>query len=506
MQMPSNDREKRLLADFEHVLYTQNLLGHKIFLLLSSSPAQITSDHIPQIYEFQLILNALISQRHTIQERLRIIYEPLDYLEYDMQRLKKSVQVLERKINFFIREARMNKLMGSSLSTDHERMILNNAAQRAHLSTSNLKTNGNRKGKGAVIILGSNLGPKTSRKAHLSNNIIRIVRGPIKKMIHETMMAIDVYGQEFRPIDSMKQAVRDGLIKQKHLATNKRQNCDFWECAFTRITSDWRFEEVNSDQGLSSVSIWMRNGKGQRFLVKTEDHPLSAANEWLVYMLGSVLGLPINQVQIAIYQDQLVTVHTDVANPGDQTITFMDLPKDKRKLLLHEPILACMEFLDRILQNADRNQRNILITIPQAVDIHQDPIQIKLHFVDHGACFGMHKLNAISIAASKLHYNRIGVIEFDPKDEAQKFDQYLEKFPAADRLFISDILNRFASISDEQLACWMNEIQGLLLKKQYERIFEVLRQKRDIARRYVMRWNLIATLPGAENSTIMTYL
>ena len=167
-----------------------------------------------------------------------------------------------------------------------------------------------------------------------------------------------------------------------------------------------------------------------------------------MYILGREVALPVNEAQIAIYKNELVTLHTDVAHKYEKTITFMDLPKRKRKLLLRQPIVESMDLFDRVTQNVDRNQQNILITIPNTSNIEDDSVKMKIHLVDHGACFGMAKLNAVSIIASKFHCNQLAVIEFNPVDEARRFEQYLCKLPVADRPLISKTLYRFAAITD----------------------------------------------------------
>lgn len=432
---------------------------------------------------------------------------------HQIREVKTKLEKFDQKIEKLHRRFR-SKLKPSG-HTVHEMQRLKRRMERCRIQMDRSRKNENEID-GVLITVGTQLGPKTRHKAHLSNNIIRIVRGPIKNIIHETMVAIDVYGHELRPVELIQQAVLNGLERQNRRLAQQRNRGNALKPAYAQVTSDWKFEGENDDQGLSSISIWMRNPHGQRCLVKTEDHPLSAANEWLVYVLGRTIGLPINIVQIALYQDQLVTLHIDVTGEDEKMITYMDSPREKRKLLLHEPLLLRMEVLDRLVQNVDRNQRNILITIPKTADINADPLQMKIHFVDHGASFGMHKLNAISIVASKLHCNRVGVISFEPEEEAQTFEQYLNKLPVEDRPFISDMLNRLAAITDKKLQRWMNEIKGLLTTDQYDQISEVLRLKRDVAKRCMIQWNLApgSFVPEAvpprrkdsESSLIMIYL
>ncbi|CAF0997380.1 unnamed protein product [Rotaria sordida] len=357
-----------------------------------------------------------------------------------------------------------------------------------------------------IIIIGPNTTPKTSQKIRLSNNIIRLVQGPIKTMLDDIMHAINMRAQDIHTGDVIVEAVKRDLAEQDQIAMKQQTTKNSLKPAFGEITSDWKFEGENPDKGFSSPSFWMRNPQGQRIMVKIEDHPLCAANEWLAYILGRQLGLPVNEVQIAIYQNELVTLHTDVAHENEKSITFMDLPKKKRKLLLTEPIIECMDLFDHIIQNVDRNQRNIVITIPNTTNINDDTVKLKVYLIDHGACFGMDKLNAISIIASKFHYKHLSVIKFDPIDQARKFEQYLNKLPIADRPLISETLNRFAAISDDQFYSWMTEVQNLLSSSQYSRIYDVLRRQRDIAKRYTIQWGINYRSSSVEsNETIVFF-
>jgi hypothetical protein len=228
---------------------------------------------------------------------------------------------------------------------------------------------------------------------------------------------------------------------------------------------------------------------------------LCAANEWLAYVLGKTLGLPINEVQISIYQNNLVTLHADVENEDEKTITFMDLPKDKRDALMNNPILECMEIFDRIIQNVDRNQQNILITIPKSVDINDENIKIiKVHFIDHASSFGMGQLNALSLVAAKFHSNHFAVVEFDPISKSKQFEEYLNQLPVEDRPLISKTLNRFASIKNEQFDRWITEIQDLLSSSQYNRIHSVLHRQRDIAKNCIAQWNSSSTTSNTTSN------
>ena len=238
------------------------------------------------------------------------------------------------------------------------------------------------------------------------------------------------------------------------------------------------------------ISIWMRNPSGQRILAKIQDLPICAANEWLAYALGKQLGLLVNEVQIAIYENDLVTLHTDVALENEKTISFIDLPQKIRNILLTDPTMECMDLFDHILQNVDRNPRNILITIPNTMINWNDITKLKVHLIDHSSCFGMGKLNVISAVACKFHNQQLAVIKFDPIDEAKTFERYLNKLPMSDRLLIRQILNRFAAITDEQIDSWMNEVKDLLTSTQFDRIHDVLYRERDIVRYYMKQWGI----------------
>lgn len=155
-----------------------------------------------------------------------------------------------------------------------------------------------------------------------------------------------------------------------------------------------------------------------------------------------------------------------------------------------------MDLFDRVIQNVDRNQQNILITIPKSSDIEDDSVKMKIHLVDHSACFGMAKLNAGSIIASKFHCNQFAVIEFNPVDQARKFEQYLCKFAVTDRSLISKTLNRFAAIIDTQLNRWISKVQDFLSTIQSHRISEVLQRQRD---------TIQSTIANVKSNSIVTY-
>ncbi|CAF1247193.1 unnamed protein product [Rotaria sordida] len=341
-----------------------------------------------------------------------------------------------------------------------------------------------------TMVINSNTTPRISQKIRLSNNIVSWIRGPFRVMVDGTMHMVDFCAQATRISDAVVRAAEQGLARQKQTIMEQETTSNSIKPVFTEITSDWTFEGNNTDQGYTSESIWMRNPQGQRILAKTEDHPLCAANERLAYTLGGLLGLPVNEVQISIYQNKLVTLHTDVAQENEKVITFMDLPKQIRKNLLTNPLLESMDLFDRIIHNVDRNPRNILVTISKTDSIDDDNTRLKIHLIDHGSCFGMGKLNVISLVACKFHSNHLSVVTFDPIEKARKFEQYLSRLPVADRTLMRKTLNRLAEISDDQLGNCITEVQDLLSSNQYNRIHSVLYRQRDIARRYVKQWGI----------------
>ncbi|CAF1290767.1 unnamed protein product [Adineta steineri] len=343
-----------------------------------------------------------------------------------------------------------------------------------------------------VAFVNSDSTLRINQKIRLSNNIVRWLRGPIKVMLDGTMHAVDVCAQGTHISDSALQAVKQGLDKQKMTLSKEEEEeivNNSMKYPFIEITSEWKFQEENSDRGYSSPSIWMINKKNKtRFLFKIQELPLCAANEWLAYVLGRYLGLPINQVQISIYENNLITIHKHVAKHNEKTITFMDLPKQKRRTILTYPIIECMDLFDKIIQNVDRNPRNILITILKTNHINDENIKLKIHLIDHSSCFGMGKLNGISVVASKFHSNHLAIVKFDPIHKSKQFEKYLKKHPIEDRPLISKTLHRFATITDFQFDSWINQIKDLLSISQYNRIQNVLRKQRDIAKFYSIQW------------------
>ena len=341
---------------------------------------------------------------------------------------------------------------------------------------------------------------RISQKIQLSNNIIRWLRGPVKIAFNSTMHVFDFFAQGTHISSAALLAVQRGYEKQKSLSLSQSTNNNSLKPAFAEINSEWMFISENLDRGFNSPSIWMHDPRGQRILVKTQEHPLCAANEWLVYTLGKVLGLPVNEVQISVYQNNLVTLHTDIAHDNEKTITFMDLPRQTRKILITDAVMGCMDLLDHIVQNVDRNQRNILITMPKTTTINDDTGKMKIHLIDHASCFGMGKLSVISLIACKFHTNHLSVVKFDPIVEARKFEHYLSRLPIVDRRIIRRILNRFAAITNDQFNSWMSEIQDLLSPSQCNRIRDVLYRQRDIAKHFVIDWGFRPVKVNETNS------
>ncbi|UJR20172.1 hypothetical protein I4U23_023304 [Adineta vaga] len=187
------------------------------------------------------------------------------------------------------------------------------------------------------------------------------------------------------------------------------------------------------------------------------------ACEWLTYVLGRKMDLPINIVQIAIYHNNRATLNTDVCEENEKIISTDELPRKIRKILM----------TDSIIQNADRNAHNILITTSNTTDMNNENAKLKVHFIDHGACFGMGKLHGVSVLASKIRRDQFSVVQFDPIEQAKEFERYLSKLSPDVRVLLGNTLNRSASIPNEQFECWFNQIQELLTSSQYSCIVGV---------------------------------
>ena len=322
---------------------------------------------------------------------------------------------------------------------------------------------------------------RIAREIHLANHFLNWLRGPFRMIIDAPIRIVEIYTRRIHVNDTIVQAVRQGLVSQKQNVMDTP--------AFASITADWTYEGKNADRGFSSTSVWMRDPSGRRILVKTQDHPMCAANEWLAFVFGQALGLPVNEVQIAIYQNKLVTLHTDVANEHGKATTFINLSKDRRHLLAADPVMVRMDLFDHIVENVDRNPRNILITMSNAHTRDHGTQRQKIHLIDHSSCFGMGKLSIVSLMACKLQSQHLVILKFDPADRAAKFDQYLRELPMTDRVLIRRTLKRFAAVTNDQLDSWMDQIRSLLSLSQHRRILDVLSRQRDVAGRYTLRWS-----------------
>ncbi|CAF3660685.1 unnamed protein product [Rotaria sp. Silwood1] len=575
------EHQTKLQEDFANIRHTQDKLSQGLKSLLSSMSADVILDLIKQIYEFQMKSDEIDKTANIIQEQLQDVinddkqdfkkhlmtmingskeHDRNNYLENDIDRLKKDIQELKLKLEKIYNYSQKKKsqeqlriqdmkVQSDNLSDKIKSPLINFVSQskkmllRSVVDTSKYRVvkqaddpavlfdlilrQKNESGLDAnenelvvseadneedaedaeetMIVIGSDTTSKTSQKIRFSNNIVRWLRGPFRVMVDGTMHAVDLCAQGIRISDAVIKAVEHGLARQKQNAVEQETTSSSVKPTFAEITSDWTFEGENADRGFSSVSIWMRDPQGQRILIKTQDHPLCAANERLAYTLGGLLGLPINEVQIGVYQNKLVTLHADVANENEKTITFMDLPKQIRKKILTNPLLESMDLFDRIVHNVDRNPRNILITVSKTDSIDDDNTKLKMHLIDHASCFGMGKLNVISIIACKFHSNHLSVVTFDPIEKARKFEQYLNKLPIADRALIKKTLNRFAAITNDQLDSCITEVQDLLSSSQYNRIHSVLYRQRDVAKRCIIQWgiglNSASLRPNQRNQT-----
>lgn len=347
-----------------------------------------------------------------------------------------------------------------------------------------------------IVVIDSDTAPKISKKIYLSNNIVRWLRGPLKTMVSGTMHAVDLCAQGTHIKESVLRAVRKRIAEQKQHQTTTN-SC---ESAYIEITPDWKLEGENSDKGFSSATKWINDPQGRRLLLKPQELAFGAFNEWIAYALGTQMGLPVNEVQISIYENELVTLHTDKTQEDEETVTLLELPLEKRDKLMTHPIIESMDVLDHILQNVDRNLRNVLVTKPKTSDVKDDNVPMKIRLIDHSSCFGMGKLNFISIVATKFHSDHLSIVKFDPEYKAKQFEEYLTNIPVEDRPLISDTLNRFAATTNEQFDQWLTEMQDLLTSSQYNRIHTVLHLQRDITKRYIIEWGIYHDSSNAKSN------
>ncbi|CAF0892669.1 unnamed protein product [Adineta steineri] len=525
--------ENKIAEDIEYLISKQNIFNEQLKLFLSKLSANDILNLIKYIYQFKIksdfiekqILSiknqyeTIFNQKKSNHENNQIENENFYNIEDFIQAIKKDLQIIFTKfqqISAFnskdLLEKQTDNQNLSQKQTSHLQYLVKNSLNHSQSSSNELQKqissppvdsnkdqhfsddsdnefysveeeededNSDDDDDGIKKSSDSIKSPVANSKIRLSNNIVRWLRGPFKLVVNGTMHAVDVCAQGTHISENVLKAVKRGLEKQSNNNNNNKTYVD--------INSDWIYEGENTDRGFTSPSIWMKNPLGERVLIKIQEHPLCAANEWIAYVLGDLLNLPVNQVQIGIYKNELVSVHKDVALENEKTLTYMDLPKDIRKLLLSDSRLECMDLFDHIIQNVDRNQRNILITLPKTDEISDDLKKFKIHLIDHSSCFGMGKLNGLSVVACKFHSNHLSVVKFHPTEQAKKFQQYLNKLTTIDKNLIKKTLNRFASITNEQFDNWITEIQDLLSSSQYNRIHNVLYRQRDITRNYTIQ-------------------
>ena len=500
----------------QHLMKTQTDLTKQLTNLLSQLSANEILDLIKRICQLKIESDENGEAIHVLQKQLQMLIEegedeiidvqnninkPMEFdrqnsVEDDIQRLRKDIGEVETIL------AQIDDYSEEKASEDEMNNLPNSEEQS--LSQPVIEQLDD-----TIVFFeedfdDSDLPSKITQKVQLSNNIVRWLRGPVKLAFNGTLHIFDILAQGTHINRSVIQAVKNNYEKNKQLPLKStKQSC---KPAFAEITSDWIFISANPDEGFNSPSIWMRNPQGQRILVKTQAHSLCAVNEWLAYVLGKQLDLPVNEVQISIHQNNLVTLHTDVANGDEKTVTFMELRKQTRKNLLTNPIMGCMDLFDHLIQNVDRNQRNILITMPSTTkSIDEDSGKMKIHLIDHASCFGMGKLSVISLIACKFHTNHLSIVKFDPIEEAKKFERYLNRLPVHDRKLLRKTLQRFAAISNEQFDSWINEVRDLLSSSQYNRIRDVLIRQRDIAKHYSTQWSIIQVKSNHLVPSIVTY-
>ena len=479
------EHQRKLQDLFEYVIHMQYLFKHNFNLFMSQSSTEATSDLKKEIHELKMKSNETEAAVNVIQQRFQgiittgdteVLKKPLftttevldpdqnDYFENDIQLLKKDMEDLKTKL--------------SDISMNNQ----------IRLSQGKEENGTYPEGEEMIEVNGSNTASKVTHKVRLAHNYIRWIRGPAKVLMNGITDVVDIHTQGKYVSDAVLQAVMHGLAKQQ-------TNNSSFELVFAEITPAWMFEGENVDRGFISASVWMHDPQDRRILVKIQGHPLCAVNEWLAYIIGRELGLPVNEVQIAIYQNKLVTLHTDIAHENEKTIVFMDLPKEMGKALLTYPIMESMDLFDHIIQNVDRTPRNILITMPNTIAIADDTTTLKIHLIDHSFCFGVGKRCVVGPIACKFQSKHFSVAKFDPIHEGRKFEQHLNQLPILDRTLTRKTLNRFAAFTNDQFSSWMTEICDLLSSSQYIRIHDVLCRKRDIARYYAMQRNIFPDSP-----------
>ena len=451
--------QEKLQGYFLSILKTHQLAIAKFKYAIENLSGDELFDLIDYIYLLKALSKDIKDKEAKIQEELfRTIYvsEPgeFDGIKDSIRCLKRDVNQLKKKLEEFNKNGAANERFDIDMRSDEQ----DNDDDEI------------------IEFMNSNTSSRISQKVHLSNNIVSYIKGPVKIVVHGAMQVAEALARNKNATDEILQAIKDGVEKQKP--------------AFVEITSDWTYVGENTDKGFSSNSLWMKNPQNEKILIKIQDLPICAVNEWLAYVLGRKIGLPVNKVQIAIYENKLVTLHQDVNQGNEKTISFDELPRRIKKTLMTDSIIGSMDLFDRLIMNVDRNPRNILVTISDTIDIEDKDAKLKVHLIDHSACFGMGKLNGISVMASKLHTSHLSIVKYEPIEEATKFDRYLNKLSSHDRVLIGKTLTRLASITDQQIEGWLEQVQSLLTSTQYDRIYELLYRQCDIARRYVIQWRI----------------
>jgi flagellar hook-basal body complex protein FliE len=521
------EHQEKLKEHLEYVTYTLASAKQEWNSFMSELPADAVMCLINQIYEYSLTLDAveraIVTKQRQFQNLINASNESTpdqnNSWENDLEEVKKDIEKLQLKLEEMSNNSSygaseelsdfvddQSETVASSSLNDNPRkerwpvrLLVNNS------SNLESKEEADNEEDEMVVFLDSNAALQINHKIHFANNIVRWLRGPFKAMVHGIMNTVDLCAQGTHISDYALQAVRKGLAKQNQAPMNRFTTNNSVKPTFVEITSDWKLEAENSNQGYSSTSLWIRDPQQRRILIKIQQLPLCAANEWLAYVLGKALGLPVNEVQIAIYDNQLASLHTDAQDDDEKTLTFTQLPKKKRAILLKNPIMEQMDIFDHVIQNADRNQENVLITLPESIDINNDDnddatMKVKVHFIDHASSFGMGKLGGLSAMAAKFHSHHLSVVKFDPIQKSRQFEEYLQKLPTEDRPLIGKTLCRFADITDDQFDSWISEIQDLLSSSQYHRIYCVLRRQRDIAKRYTALWGISHRCSGVESN------
>ncbi|CAF1436469.1 unnamed protein product, partial [Adineta ricciae] len=413
-----DEQETKLQEKFEYALQSQELLRQSFKSSISGLSADNIIKLLKELYEFQMKSDEIEKSIRKIEQDIHdgINDEPDDWREHLNQITNHHDDGINAKIEQLTKDIDEQKLKLQEINNHNKKLscpLLNviytptsdhsqsypASPNSFHRSSSNSSRSISslliRQMSPAVLDLNNdendseneeepidpNKRPQIDTKIHLANNIVSCLRGPFKIVATGPLSLADALAKGRRVQETIIEAVR-------RKATEQQPTDHSIKTPFIEITSDWKYEGVNEDAGFNSPSIWMRNPKGRRVLVKTQDLPICAANEWLAYAIGLQIGLPINEVQIAVHEEKLVTLHVDVAHDDEKCVTFLHLPKQRRKKLLTDPILGSMYLFDHIIQNVDRNARNILITIPKSADIEDETTLFKLHLIDHALCFG----------------------------------------------------------------------------------------------------------------------